>query len=72
MQDAGDAFDGVSFHCYAGDYTDQAEFTSQYPDKEVLFTECTGTIGTDWWTDVKWDLSNMFVLSVDIQTARKT
>lgn len=33
MQQAGSAFDGVSFHCYEGSASDQAAFTSQYPDK---------------------------------------
>lgn len=33
MQQAWNAFDGVSFHCYEGTVSDQAEFTSQYPDK---------------------------------------
>lgn len=53
MQDAGSVFDGVAFHCYAGDVSDQSEFTAKYPSKEVFFTECTGTIGTDWWSDIK-------------------
>lgn len=33
MQQAGSAFDGVSFHCYEGNVTEQAYFTSQYPSK---------------------------------------
>ncbi|KIJ13748.1 glycoside hydrolase family 30 protein [Paxillus involutus ATCC 200175] len=33
MQQAGSAFDGVSFHCYQGSVSEQAEFTSQYPNK---------------------------------------
>jgi hypothetical protein len=33
MQQAGSAFDGVSFHCYQGSVSDQASFTSQYPNK---------------------------------------
>lgn len=53
MQQASDAFDGVSFHCYAGGFEDQSEFTSQFPQKEVYFTECSGTIGSDWWSDIK-------------------
>ncbi|KAN0080276.1 glycoside hydrolase family 30 protein [Tylopilus felleus] len=64
MQQAGNAFDGVSFHCYEGTVSDQAEFTSQYPDKEVFFTECTGTLGSDWWSDIKWYMDNLFVGSI--------
>lgn len=36
MQQAGSAFDGVSFHCYQGSVSDQASFTSQYPSKVIL------------------------------------
>jgi hypothetical protein len=28
----------VAFHCYAGKFTNQAAFTSKFPDKEVYFT----------------------------------
>jgi len=61
MQQAGDAFDGVSFHCYEGDVSNQEQFTSQFPDKEVYFTECSGTLGSDWWTDIKWYMDNLFI-----------
>lgn len=37
MQQAGSAFDGVSFHCYRGSVSDQALFTSQYPNKVFYF-----------------------------------
>ncbi|KAG6335099.1 hypothetical protein ID866_3988 [Astraeus odoratus] len=53
MQQMGSAFSGVSFHCYEGSVSDQAAFTSKYPNKEVYFTECSGTIGSDWWSDIK-------------------
>ncbi|KAG6371723.1 hypothetical protein JVT61DRAFT_9070 [Boletus reticuloceps] len=36
MQQAGSAFDGVAFHCYAGTVSKQASFTSQYPNKVGL------------------------------------
>ncbi|KAG8215401.1 glycoside hydrolase superfamily [Butyriboletus roseoflavus] len=65
MQQAGSAFDGVSFHCYEGTVSDQAYFTSQYPSKEVFFTECTGTIGSDWWSDIKWYMDNLFIGSIN-------
>ncbi|KAG1839309.1 glycoside hydrolase family 30 protein [Suillus subalutaceus] len=60
MQQAGSAFDGVSFHCYQGSVSDQASFTSQYPNKEVYFTECSGTLGSDWWSDIKVFINNLF------------
>ncbi|KAH7882702.1 glycoside hydrolase family 30 protein [Phlebopus sp. FC_14] len=64
MQQAGSAFDGVSFHCYEGSVSDQSKFTSQYPSKEVFFTECTGTLGSDWWSDIKWYMDNLFIGSL--------
>jgi hypothetical protein len=28
----------VSFHCYAGSFKNQAEFSSKFPDKEIYHT----------------------------------
>ncbi|KAG1740173.1 glycoside hydrolase family 30 protein [Suillus paluster] len=64
MQQAESAFDGVSFHCYEGSVSDQASFTSQYPNKEVYFTECSGVLGSDWWSDIKWYMDNLFIGSI--------
>ncbi|KAF8346582.1 glycoside hydrolase family 30 protein [Amanita rubescens] len=56
METAGDAFDGVAFHCYRQD-----QFFQQFPDKELYFTECSGTFGSDWWNDIKWYMDNIFI-----------
>ncbi|OAX37370.1 glycoside hydrolase family 30 protein [Rhizopogon vinicolor AM-OR11-026] len=64
MQQAESAFDGVAFHCYQGSVDEQASFTSQYPNKEVYFTECSGTLGSDWWSDIKWYMDNLFIGSI--------
>lgn len=53
MQQAESSLAGVAFHCYAGSVSDQDDFTSQFPNKEVYFTECTGEYGSDWWSDIK-------------------
>lgn len=53
MQDAGDSFAGAAFHCYAGDVADQDKFHDAYPNKDIYFTECTGTFHGDWWSDLK-------------------
>ncbi|TFK47117.1 glycoside hydrolase [Heliocybe sulcata] len=53
MQQAESAFAGVAFHCYAGDVQNQSDFYNAYPNKEIYFTECSGTIGSDWWSDIK-------------------
>ncbi|KAF8595142.1 glycoside hydrolase family 30 protein [Ceratobasidium sp. AG-I] len=61
MQTAGSSFAGVSFHCYKGSVSDQDTFHAAYPDKEIYFTECTGSFGTDWWADVKWNMDNIAI-----------
>ncbi|KAI0734077.1 glycoside hydrolase superfamily [Fomitopsis betulina] len=65
MEDYASPFDGVSFHCYAGAVGDQVTFHNAYPDKNVYFTECSGAIGSDWWTDIKWYLNNIFIGAVN-------
>ncbi|THH14377.1 hypothetical protein EW146_g5945 [Bondarzewia mesenterica] len=61
MQQASSAFDGVSFHCYEGTVDQQDSFYSAYPSKDIYFTECTGEIGTDWWSNIKWYMDNIFI-----------
>ncbi|KAF8174701.1 glucan endo-1,6-beta-glucosidase [Mycena galopus ATCC 62051] len=61
MEAAPNAFDGVAFHCYAGDVSAQLTFQAAYPDKEIFFTECSGTLGSDWWSDIKWYMDNIFI-----------
>ncbi|KAF7314148.1 Glycoside hydrolase family 30 protein [Mycena chlorophos] len=65
MEDDGSAYDGVAFHCYSGTYTDMATFHSAYPSKNMYFTECTGTFGSDWWSDIKWYMTNLWIGSVN-------
>ncbi|KAG6844261.1 hypothetical protein H0H87_008354 [Tephrocybe sp. NHM501043] len=60
MQAAGDSFAGAALHCYAGVVSGQDTFHNAYPSKEIYFTECTGTYGSDWWSDIKvlmWNLA---------------
>ncbi|KAI5119683.1 hypothetical protein M0805_003570 [Coniferiporia weirii] len=65
MQQAGSAFDGVSFHCYAGTVDQQSSFSSQFPSKEIYLTECTGSLGSDWWSDIKWYMDNLFIGAIN-------
>ncbi|KAI0270571.1 glycoside hydrolase [Gloeopeniophorella convolvens] len=65
MQQAGNAFDGVQFHCYAGSVSSQDTFHDQFPDKAIYFTECSGTYGSDWWSDIKWYMDNLFIGSFE-------
>ncbi len=53
MNDAASAFAGVGFHCYSGSVGQQDAFHSAYPKKDILFTECSGVYGSDWWSDLK-------------------
>lgn len=64
MQAAGAAFDGVAFHCYGGSVDQQDTFNKLFPNKEIYMTQCTGTIGTNWWGDLKWYMNNIFIGSV--------
>ncbi|KAM6503070.1 Glycoside hydrolase superfamily [Amanita muscaria] len=64
LQNAYNAFSGASFHCYAGSVSNQQAFYNAYPAKELYFTECSGTFGTDWWNDVKWYMDNIFIGSL--------
>ncbi|KAJ4481148.1 glucan endo-1,6-beta-glucosidase [Lentinula aciculospora] len=59
LQAAPNSFAGVAFHCYEGTVSEQAAFQAAFPNKEV---ECTGTIGSDWWSDIKWYMDNMCVI----------
>ncbi|KAF8991123.1 glycoside hydrolase family 30 protein [Cyathus striatus] len=61
MQSNGNAFAGVAFHCYAGPVTNQDQFHSAFPNKEIYFSECSGTYGSDWWSDVKWYMDNLWI-----------
>ncbi len=65
MEQAYNAFSGVAFHCYSGSVGQQDTFENAYPNKEIYFTECTGDYGSDWWTDIKWYMDNIFVGAVE-------
>ena len=42
--DAG-AYDGIAYHCYAGEPLDQTKLHDAHPDTELWFTECSGSHG---------------------------
>ena len=56
---------GTAFHCYSGDQTRQTELHNAFPDKEVWFTECSGSHGpTDppaqvFSDTLKWHARNL-------------
>ncbi|TFK70756.1 glycoside hydrolase [Pluteus cervinus] len=65
MQSNGSAFAGAAFHCYGGSVSNQDAFHNAYPNKEVYFTECSGTFGSDWWSDIKWYMDNLWIGSIE-------
>jgi glucosylceramidase len=38
---------GTAFHCYAGDPERQSQLHDAFPDKDIYFTECSGSHGAD-------------------------
>ncbi|KAJ7908134.1 glycoside hydrolase [Mycena leptocephala] len=65
MQDDGGSYDGVAFHCYSGSVSNQDSFHNAFPSKNVYFTECSGTYGSDWWSDIKWYMDNLWIGSLE-------
>ncbi|KAH9849112.1 hypothetical protein C2E23DRAFT_400463 [Lenzites betulinus] len=65
MNDAASAFAGVGFHCYSGAVWQQDAFHSAYLNKDILFTECSGVYGSDWWSNLKWYMDNIFIGSIE-------
>jgi glucosylceramidase len=57
--------DGTAFHCYSGDPSRQTELHRAFPDKEIWFTECSGSHGpTDppaqvFSDTLKWHARNL-------------
>ncbi|KAF9531517.1 glucan endo-1,6-beta-glucosidase [Crepidotus variabilis] len=65
MANYGNAFAGVAFHCYEGSVSQQDSFHNAQPSKAIYFTECAGTIGSDWWSDIKWYMDNLWIGSLE-------
>ncbi|KAJ3849787.1 glycoside hydrolase family 30 protein [Lentinula lateritia] len=63
VDDAPNAFEGVAFHCYGGQVSETAAFSAQFPNIPMYQTECAGTTGSDWWTDVQWYVNNLWSAS---------
>eukprot|EP01111_Echinosteliopsis_oligospora_P012851 TRINITY_DN4462_c0_g1_i2.p1 TRINITY_DN4462_c0_g1~~TRINITY_DN4462_c0_g1_i2.p1 ORF type:complete len:469 (-),score=120.74 TRINITY_DN4462_c0_g1_i2:8-1414(-) len=60
-QEAYNVVDGSAFHCYGGDVSAQSQVHDQYPNKEIWFTECSGTFANnDWSTNIQWNTNNLY------------
>ncbi|KAJ7151952.1 glycoside hydrolase family 30 protein [Mycena filopes] len=65
MQDDGGSYDGVAFHCYEPSVANQDSFHSAFSTKNIYLTECSGSYGSDWWTDIKWYMDNLWIGSLE-------
>jgi glucosylceramidase len=52
---------GTAFHCYAGDVSAQTPVHDLHPDKAILVTECSGTVGSPFDGDLRWAMRNLFI-----------
>jgi glucosylceramidase len=52
---------GSSFHCYAGDVSAQSQVKQAYPNKDIWFTECSGTVGSSFAGDLAWNAENLLI-----------
>jgi len=53
--------EGSSFHCYKGDVSAQSAVKTAYPGKDIWFTECTGTAGSNFAGDLVWNSGNLLI-----------
>jgi len=52
---------GTSFHCYAGDVSAQSQVKTAYADKDIWFTECSGTVGSSFAGDLVWNSEHLLI-----------
>jgi glucosylceramidase len=63
---------GSAWHCYCSDKPNCAENSvdkqtivhNAYPDQEINFTECTGSLGSSFVVDLEWNFKNLFIGSM--------
>ncbi|MFT3787624.1 MAG: glycoside hydrolase family 30 beta sandwich domain-containing protein [Tepidisphaeraceae bacterium] len=53
--------DGIAFHGYSGDVSAQNTIRTQFPSKNIYFTELTATLGSNFGDDLMWDMKNLIV-----------
>lgn len=61
--DAKPYIDGSAFHCYCEDCgpSAQSDVVEVHPEKDIYFTECSGTVGSDFEKDLIWDVSKLII-----------
>jgi O-glycosyl hydrolase len=55
--------DGIAYHCYHGESTEQLLVQKAHPTKNIYVTECTGsnTPPENWDDDFRWGMRNMII-----------
>eukprot|EP00026_Physarum_polycephalum_P007115 Phypoly_transcript_07169.p1 GENE.Phypoly_transcript_07169~~Phypoly_transcript_07169.p1 ORF type:complete len:466 (-),score=60.26 Phypoly_transcript_07169:25-1422(-) len=51
---------GSAFHCYAGDVSAQINVHNAHPDKEIWFTECSGSGPSNFNGNIQWNTNNLY------------
>ena len=62
--EVGKDVEGVGFHCYRGDWKSPGTLASEFPNKKMMFTECSGFgEDADEWgpTVLKWNQEEIFI-----------
>jgi glucosylceramidase len=54
-------FAGISFHCYAGNESAQLSFLKTHPNAGIWFTECSGTNGSVFSSDLMWQAHHLLL-----------
>lgn len=52
---------GTAFHCYAGDVSAQSTLRDAFPSKGIWFTECSGSVGSDFSGDLVWNAQHLLI-----------
>ncbi|MBT9395582.1 RICIN domain-containing protein [Hymenobacter sp. NST-14] len=52
---------GSAFHGYGGTVSQQTATHNAYPNKDIWFTEISGTVGSSFAGDLRWHLSNIII-----------
>eukprot|EP01113_Clastostelium_recurvatum_P024973 TRINITY_DN2990_c0_g1_i4.p1 TRINITY_DN2990_c0_g1~~TRINITY_DN2990_c0_g1_i4.p1 ORF type:complete len:479 (+),score=80.88 TRINITY_DN2990_c0_g1_i4:28-1464(+) len=56
---------GSAFHCYGGQVQAQSQVYNAYPDKEIWFTECSGTGPSNFNGNIPWNTNNLYIGSIN-------
>lgn len=62
MNEGSAYYAGSAWHCYGGEYTAMGQMHDAYPQKDIYFTECSGTFSSDdFGANMKWNMQNLFI-----------